>query len=105
MARKKKPGQIRVPNPARKEWDEGKGKCDVCGPEPANSKEAKYWRQKVYDHGHGYPPAKHMYVDPPGEEPKPKPPLSGVQWAQQNPAMAKYDNDGNPVPPSYWNDK
>lgn len=25
-------------------------------------------------------------------------------WAAQNPSLAAYDNDGNPVPPTHWAD-
>lgn len=34
------------------------------------------------------------------------PSLSRAQrWAVNNPQLAAYDNDGNPVSPSYWEDK
>jgi hypothetical protein len=99
MAAKKKDGQVRGPNPARKVWDEGAGKCDDCGPEPAGQKEAKYWRQKVYDHGHGYPPAKYTWIDPPTEDGQ-EPVNGNVSNNQRRVGMGnanQFDNDGNPI--------
>jgi hypothetical protein len=67
MVNKKKPGQIKAPNPARAKWDADLANCETCTPEPANAKESKYWRQDVYNHGHGYPPAKNVWINPPVE--------------------------------------
>lgn len=90
----RKPPAGKEPNPARKDWDNGKGKCDVCGPEPANSREAKYWRQKVYDHGHGYPPAKYRTIqDKRTEAEKSLAALSQIQFR----GKLTTDNDGNPI--------
>ncbi len=50
----------KVPNPERAEWYAKLGKCSSCPPEPGGS-DNRWWRQKVYSHGHGYPPARNIW--------------------------------------------
>jgi hypothetical protein len=50
----------KVPNPERADWYAKLGKCSSCPPEPGGS-DNRWWRQKVYSHGHGYPPARNIW--------------------------------------------
>jgi hypothetical protein len=50
----------KVPNPERADWYAKLGKCSSCPPEPGGA-DGRWWRQKVYSHGHGYPPARNIW--------------------------------------------
>jgi hypothetical protein len=51
----------KIYNPKRTSWDLALGKCTFCPSEPATAGDNRMWRQKVYEHGHGYPPARNAW--------------------------------------------
>lgn len=47
-------------DPKWTKWHNVVRECPSCGAEPADRVKNRYWRQQVFEHGHGFPPAKFL---------------------------------------------